>query len=51
MNSDAEVVEYLQLLKQVVFSHRYNKGDDFLTNPLINFDVIRDPMYKYSRVA
>ena len=34
-----------------MFSHRYNKGDEFLANPLISFDIIRDPMYKYSRVA
>jgi hypothetical protein len=51
MNSEAEMIEYVQLLKLVVFSHRYNKGDEFLANPIIDFDVIRDPMYKFSRVA
>ncbi len=51
MNSDAEIVEYIQILKLVVFVHRYNKDDEFMANPIISFDVIRDPMYKFSRTA
>jgi len=35
----------------VVFAHRYNKDDEFMANPVINFDVIRDPMYRFSRTA
>jgi len=35
----------------VVFAHRYNKNDEFLECPVISFDVIRDPMYRFSRTA
>ena len=51
MHSDAEIIEYIQLLKLVVFAHRYNKDDEFMANPIICFDVIRDPMYRFSRTA
>jgi hypothetical protein len=51
MHSDAEIIEYIQLLKLVVFAHRYNKDDEFMANPIISFDVIRDPMYRFSRTA
>ena len=51
MHSNAEIVEYIQLLKLVVFVHRYNKKDEFLEEPLISFDVIRDTMYRFSRSA
>jgi hypothetical protein len=51
MHSDAEIMEYIQLLKLVVFAHRYNKCDEFLANPVISFDVVRDPMYRFSRTA
>jgi|LauGreDrversion4_2_1035121.scaffolds.fasta_scaffold265622_1 hypothetical protein len=51
MRSNAEIIEYIQLLKLVVFAHRYNKDDEFMANPIINFDVIRDPMYRFSRSA
>ena len=51
MKSDSEIVEYIQLLKMVVFAHRYNKEDEFLEKTLISFDIIRDPMYKFSRSA
>lgn len=52
MSSDAEVQEYLKILEQVVFCHRFNKQDAFLTaSPLIDYSIVRDPMYKYSKVA
>jgi hypothetical protein len=47
----------------VVFSHRYNKGDKFIQEantladkglshcPSIDFSIIRDVMYKYSKKA
>merc|ERR1719188_178999 len=42
-------VEFIELLKLLVYSHRHNKFDDYLRDPLINFEIIRQPMYKYSR--
>ena len=42
----------------IIFSHRYSKGDRFITeaeldqnveNPVVDFSIIRDVMYKYSR--
>ena len=41
--------EFIELVKLLVFSHRHNKNDDYLKNPLIPFNIIRDPMYMYSR--
>lgn len=46
----------------IVFSHRYSKGDKFIVEaeaeagaspdrPLIDFSIIRDVMYKYSKKA
>ena len=40
---------FVELIKLLVFSHRHNKSDDHLKDPLIDFAIIRDPMYKYSR--
>lgn len=44
----------------IVFSHRYSKGDKFIMEaeqggqgdtPVIDFTIIRDVMYKYSKKA
>lgn len=43
--------EYLELLKLIVFSHRHNKNDAYLSNLVVDFSVVREPMYKYSKVA
>ena len=43
--------EFIELLKLLVFSHRHNKNDDYLKDPLIDFSTVREPMYKYSRHA
>ena len=43
--------EFIELVKLLVFSHRHNKNDESLKSPLIDFAVVREPMYKYSRVA
>jgi hypothetical protein len=43
--------EFVELLKLLVFSHRHNKNDAFLQNPLVDFAIVREPMYKYSRAA
>jgi len=41
--------EFVELVKLLVLSHRHNKNDDFLKDPLVTFSVVRDPMYKYSK--
>ena len=43
--------EFIELVKLLVFSHRHNKNDDYLKDPLIDFEIIRQPMYKYSQAA
>lgn len=43
--------QFTELFKQLVLSHRHNKNDDFLKDPLVDFSVVRDPMYKYSQEA
>lgn len=43
--------EFLELLKLLVFSHRHNKNDSHLENPVVDFSIVREPMYKYSRSA
>lgn len=43
--------EVLELVKLLVFTHRHNKNDPFLADPLVDFGIVREPMYKYSRVA
>jgi len=44
-------IEFIDLVKLLVFSHRHNKNDECLKNPLIDFSIVREPMYKYSRHA
>jgi len=43
--------EFVELVKLLVLSHRHNKNDDFLKDPLIDFNIVREPMYKYSKQA
>lgn len=43
--------EFIELLKLLVLSHRHNKNDDFLADPLIDFKIVREPMYKFSKQA
>ena len=43
--------EFIELIKLLVLSHRHNKNDDFLKDPLIDFSIVREPMYKYSKQA
>ena len=49
--SEKARIEFIELVKLLVFSHRHNKNDEYLKNPLIPFSIIRDPMYMYSRNA
>ena len=43
--------QFIELFKLLVLSHRHNKNDDFLKNPMVDFSVVRDPMYKFSQEA
>jgi len=43
--------EFIELFKLLVFSHRHNKNDSYLQDPMISFAVVREPMYKYSKQA
>jgi hypothetical protein len=39
------------MLMVVVHSHRHNKDDDFISDTPIDFSLVRDTMYKYSKRA
>ena len=47
--SDKQLKEFCELVKLLVFSHRHNKNDSYLENPIIDFAIVREPMYKYSK--
>lgn len=42
---------FCELLKMLMFCHRHQKKDSYLTETPIDFTIVREPMYKYSRVA
>ena len=39
------------MLMVVVHSHRHNKDDTFISEMTIDFSLVRDTMYKYSKKA
>ena len=43
--------EILNQIKLVVFSHHHNKTEDFLMERDVDFSVVRDTMYKYSKTS
>lgn len=47
--SEKAQFEFIELVKLLVLSHRHNKNDDFLADPLVEFSIVREPMYKYSK--
>jgi len=49
LSSDEARCEFIELLKLLVLSHRHNRNDAYLQNPMISFDTVREPMYKYSK--
>ena len=51
LSSDKAKSEFIQLLKLLVFAHRHAKNDEHLIDRLVEFTIVRDPMYKYSREA
>lgn len=44
-------LRYLDMLKMLVFCHRHHKNDVYLKNTPVDFSIVREPMYKYSRAA
>lgn len=38
-------------MEQVIFCHRFSRKDSFLSKPLVDYSILRDPMYKYSKIA
>ena len=49
--SGEEQTALVELLKLIVFSHRHNKNDSFLTNNVTDWEIVRDPMYRYSKIV
>jgi hypothetical protein len=49
--SPANQADFLNNLLGVVHSHRHNKEDGFLHESNIDFAIVRDTMYKYSKKA
>mmetsp|Transcript_94094 Transcript_94094/g.129575 ORF Transcript_94094/g.129575 Transcript_94094/m.129575 type:complete len:121 (+) Transcript_94094:496-858(+) len=43
--------EMLNQIKLVVFSHHHNKTEEFLMERDVDFSVVRDTMYKYSKTS
>ena len=43
--------EFITMLMVVVHSHRHNKDDPFISEVNIDFSLVRDTMYKYSKKA
>ena len=43
--------EFIELVKLLVLAHRHEKNDEFLKDPIVEFSVVRDPMYKFSKHA
>lgn len=51
IRDDVVKSKFLEYLKLLVFSHRHNKNDAYLADTIESFDLVRDPMYKYSKQA
>lgn len=49
LNHQSEAM--LKHAMMILFSHRYTKNDRFICEKNIQFDIIRDVMYKYSKKA
>lgn len=39
------------MLKMLMFCHRHQKNDSYLEHTPVDFSIVREPMYKYSRLA
>jgi hypothetical protein len=49
--SQKDSQEFITMLMVVVHSHRHNKEDAFIAEMSIDFALVRDTMYKYSKKA
>ena len=51
MPTEAAKSGFQELFKLLLFMHRHNKNDAYLRDPLVDFTVVRGPLYKYSKQA
>ena len=49
--SKLQSLQFPEMLKMLVFCHRHSKNDPFLATTPVDFSVVREPMYKYSKIA
>ena len=42
---------FIDKLKMLIFCHRHSKTHEYITRSPIEWSVVRDPLYKYSRDA
>ena len=44
-------IRYLNMLKMLIFCHRHQKTDNYIQKTPVDFSVVRDPMYLYSKAS
>ena len=49
--SERAAEEFIDLILVLIMSHRSEKEDPCLKDTIIDFSIVRDPMYKYSCAA
>ena len=49
--SEEAAAEFIDLILVLIMSHRSEKEDPSLRDTIIDFPIVRDPMYKYSIAA
>lgn len=49
--TEAKFKNMVNLLKMIVYCHRYQSNEEYLKELPLCFSVVRDPMYAYSREA
>ena len=50
-HSKSQALQFPDMLKMLVFCHRHSKNDPFLLTTPVDFSIVREPMYKYSKAA
>ena len=38
--TENQQIEFYELIKLLVFSHRHNKNDSYLENPIVDFSIV-----------
>ena len=51
MPKSADRKKFLNVLQQVIYCHQSQKNNEFTQNMPLDFKIIRNTMYKYSRAA